>query len=84
MSSNRIRNWYNGESTPYYSNGQEPIGGIGVLPDYHIVKFHWTAKVVRGLVAFYKRHWQWLIPTLLSALAAAAAVAVLFQSNACK
>ncbi len=63
----KVQRWYNGEDIRDFPDYPDTIGGLGVIHSYH-KKFHWTAKTVRSLVAFYMRNWKWIIPTILTAL----------------
>lgn len=53
-----IAEWYEGEVTAYENEPNSPFVIIGVR-----TRRHWTATVVRALVEFWLRHWQWTIGT---------------------
>jgi hypothetical protein len=49
-----LRKWWEGSYVSYENNAASPVVFIG--GDY---ERHWTAKVVRAVVAFYLKNWQW-------------------------
>ncbi len=63
----KIKRWYNG--TPILEEHEDDEGGSSVsfLPMFY-VEYHWTARVVRSVVAFYLRHWQWIFPFAVSVI----------------
>ena len=61
-----LRRWYCGET----HDVGDPLPGGQMLYFQH---YHWTAKVARGIVAFYLRNWKWVWTTLISAVSAATA-----------
>ena len=55
----RLKRWYNGEWKPF-DDGSRPVVVGGQ------VEHHWTARVAHVLVAFWRRHWQWIIGTCIT------------------
>lgn len=73
----RLQRWWQGRvvkvrSTEVTEWTERGVNRRGVLLPEFRTQHHWTASLVRALVAFYLRHWQWLWTTLI-ALAAAVA-----------
>lgn len=64
-----IKNWYNGKQMRIDPAEPETIGGMGVFHEY-TTEFHWSAKLVRSFMAFYRFHWQWFWTTVIAAVAA--------------
>jgi len=63
-----ILNWWNGEYTAW-----ENKPGSGVFFAGGHTKHHWTTKLARGLTAFVKKKWKWVIGTILAVLGITAA-----------
>ena len=57
-----MHRWYFGETRDV----GDPLPGGQTLYFQH---YHWTAKVARGIVAFYLRNWKWVWTTLISCAA---------------
>lgn len=56
----KIKNWYQGESKIFSSSSEN--GAFIWLYEQR----HWTANIVRYLVNFYSKHWEWLWSTLIA------------------
>ena len=56
-----VRSWYDGRPTPY----DNPPGSSVVLLGVSYQR-HWSALVARALVAFWLRHWQWIMGTMIA------------------
>ena len=69
----RIKQWYNGKRVKIDNGQPDTIGGLPVMQDYR-TEYHWTARLVRAIFGFCGTHWQWLITTAISIIAAVAAV----------
>jgi hypothetical protein len=62
----KFKCWYCG-SLVVHEGEAHPDIGLFILPSVER-KYHWTAKIARQAVSFLIRHWQWFIPTALTAL----------------
>ena len=58
-----IKNWYNGNYTPWDNEPGSSIVFIGY--DHNL---HWTAKLVRRIAKWYLDNWQWFWGILIAAL----------------
>jgi len=56
-----VRQWYMGTTEVPENDPASPAVIIGVW-----TRYHWTARAVRALVAFYLRHWKWLWGTAIT------------------
>lgn len=54
-----LKDWYNGE---FVVEPEEP--GSMLMPLMY-TRYHWTARIVRMLAAFYLQHWQWVWGTAI-------------------
>jgi hypothetical protein len=57
----RVRRWYEGDGkTEVYEN--DPESSIVFMPHFY-TEYHWTARIARRLVGFYRRNWQFVWTT---------------------
>jgi len=47
----------------------DPDSSVVILPGFY-TEYHWTARIARALVGFYKRNWQFLWTTVIALVAA--------------
>jgi len=59
-----IKHWYQRE-VKMITFEDDPDGMVFIAPLVY-TKYHWTAKIARGFVGFYLRHWQWLLGTAIA------------------
>lgn len=71
----QIKRWYQGE-TKLHEFENDPNSSVWFAP-YPYTDHHWSAKVVRALVAFYLRNWQWVWATTIAVLSLYVAVRAL-------
>lgn len=71
----QIKPWYQGE-TKLYAFGNDPNSSVWFAP-YPDTDHSWPAKVVRALVVFYLRNWQWVWATTIAVLSLYVAVRAL-------
>jgi hypothetical protein len=55
-----LRNWYEGTWTQPHN----PANSYLVFGPYQ--EHHWTAQIVRSVVGFCQRHWQWIVGTAIA------------------
>ena len=51
-----LREWYYGRLIEPDNNGIFIFG----------FEYHWTARIARAVVAFYRRKWEWIWSTLIA------------------
>ncbi len=62
----RIKQWYGGESkVKEFDN--DPSSLLVILPQVY-TEYHWSAKIARAVIGFYRSHWSWLWSTILAVL----------------
>lgn len=61
---NHIKRWYKGKVTVHHFDNDKN-STVTIFPLIR-VDYHWTAKIARYLVAFYLRHWQWILSTFIA------------------
>jgi hypothetical protein len=66
---NKIKRWYNG-SPIVIDISSEKKGNVVFLgvPFSAGTQYHWSAKVVRVLVNFHRKHWKWIWPFLTTVI----------------
>ena len=65
----KISAWYDGEFITYSNDTDSRVVFIG---GYN--KRHWTAQLTRVCFEFYQRNWKWVVTTIISIIAIAAAL----------
>lgn len=67
----KLRRWYQG--TPIVADLPNHRTGSVVFigtPFVAGVRYHWSAKLVRAIVAFYLQYWKWIWSIVTSVVAA--------------
>jgi hypothetical protein len=57
-----LEQWYYGTTKVHENSPNSSVVILGVYTEYH-----WTARIARTLVSFYRAHWQWLWATAIGA-----------------
>lgn len=60
----RLTAWYEGEFAPHENERGSPLVFIGGT-----YKRRFCARILRRAVEFWRAHWQWLIPVVLTVFA---------------
>jgi hypothetical protein len=58
-----VRNWWEGKFVPPENDPRSELRFM--MGDY---EWHWTARVVRSLGAFWLKHWQFIVTVALAPL----------------
>jgi len=53
-----IKRWYQGE-TKIEEFKNDPNSFVFIMPQIS-TEYHWSAKLARLLVHFYREHWKWI------------------------
>lgn len=65
-----IKKWWDGTTRPYENPPNSSLVFIGFTTEWH-----WSARIARWLVAFWKAEWKWIVGTMMAMIGLAIAYA---------